>query len=364
MIGRRDEDVGRYWTGQTLFQVMPQDSEAAVGPEPMQAETLEGESPSAVPAVEKKKLVKKDDKILRRRRDRTRQLQRGFWREDRSADQLELLQRTLNMLDEDEIRDWHRLDEKSQLFQDWKALESVSAEVAMVLVSKSAKRLRKPQPFMGAAEAPLRRSYILLKDSFLSTDWQQWTQMSPAAQIRPLIAADRKLYLAVFGKELGVEVKDDETDDRWQRMEEDRSRKWQALPRELKLAVKRIHVNMGHANTAAMLRALRISKASEAALKAVRLFRCPDCPRIQNPKEPRPSKLPVTDEFNVQIGLDVIHEEDSSGQAWSWLSILCQGTQFQVCVNFWTAQGNQLVSKWLKHLVKVGPIGLVIQREA
>ena len=116
------------------------------------------------------------------------------------------------------------------------------------------------------------------------------------------------------------------------RLEEDRERKWQALPRELKLAVKRIHVNLGHANIPTMLRALRVSKASEAALRAVRLFRCMDCPRIQNPKEPRPSKMPITDEFNVQIGLDIIHENDSSGQPWSWLNIFCQGTQFQVCV--------------------------------
>ena len=157
--------------------------------------------------------------------------------------------------------------------------------------------------------------------------------MSPASQIRPLIARDRKLYIAIFGKELGAQVQHgDEEDDRWKRLEEDRERKWQALRRELKLAVKRIHVNLGHANIPTMLRALRVSKASEAALRAVRLFRCMGCPRIQNPKEPRPSKMPITDEFNVQIGLDIIHENDSSGQPWSWLNIFCQGTQFQVCV--------------------------------
>ena len=42
--------------------------------------------------------------------------------------------------------------------------------------------------------------------------------------------------------------------------------------------------------------------------------------------------MPITDEFNVQIGLDIIHENDSSRQPWSWLNIFCQGTQFQVCV--------------------------------
>ena len=147
-----------------------------------------------------------------------------------------------------------RLDKQSPLFQEWKVFESASAEVALVLMSKSARRLKKPQPVMGAAEAPLRKSFILLKGSFLATDWEQWTQMSPAAQIRPLIAKDRLLYVAVFVRELGSDLRGDEEDDRWRRVEEDRMRKCQALPQELKLAVKRIHVNLGHASTPAMLR--------------------------------------------------------------------------------------------------------------
>ena len=96
--------------------------------------------------------------------------------------------------------------------------------------------------------------------------------------------------------------------------------------------MKRVHVNLGHPDQAALLRALRISRASEAAIKACRLFRCPDCPRLhQRPQQPRPSKLPISSDFNVQIGLDVLYVKDSGGSTWSWLNILCQGTTFQVC---------------------------------
>ena len=35
--------------------------------------------------------------------------------------------------------------------------------------------------------------------------------------------------------------------------------------------------------------------------------------------------------------VDIIQENDSSGQQWSWLNILCQGTQFQICVLLGTA---------------------------
>ena len=328
---RRDEDTGLFWTGQTRFVLDHAAGPSVDVPEEMDVDDGVEEQPlSLVKQVKKPKAA--PDRTLRRRRDRTRQLQRGFWREEREEEPMMLLKTALELVEAEGGGDWHRLDEQSPLFQEWKSSESASAEVVMVLMSRTARRLKKPQPFLGALEVPLRKSFILLKDSFLSTDWEQWTQMAPAAQIRPLIAKDRLLYVAVFGKELGAEIQGDEEDDRWRRLEEDRNRKWQALPRELKLAVKRIHVNLGHAGTAAMLRALRISKASEAALRAVRLFRCPDCPRIQNPKEPRPSKLPITDEFNVQIGMDIIHEKDSSGQGWSWLNIFCQGSQFQVCI--------------------------------
>eukprot|EP00435_Cladocopium_sp_Y103_P040884 s349_g11.t1 len=327
---RREEDTGPPWTGQTRFTLLHGAVPEATLEEEPTAEELDKLPTTPAAKTSKRKAAK--DRTLHRRRDRTRQLQRGFWREDQGEEGMVLLRTTLEVVDEDGGQDWYRVDDESPLFGEWKAAESASTEVTLILASKSARRLKKPQPFLGALEAPLRKSFILLKDSFLCTDWEQWTQMSPAAQIRPLIAKDRLLYVAIFGKELGAEVHGGEEDDRWLRLEEDRQRKWQALPRELKLAVKRIHVNLGHASTPAMLRALRISKASEAALKAVRLFRCSDCPRIQNPKEPRPSKLPITDEFNVQIGMDIIHENDSAGQPWTWLNVFCQATQFQVCV--------------------------------
>lgn len=113
--------------------------------------------------------------------------------------------------------------------------------------------------------------------------------------------------------------------------EAERVRKWNALPGELKLALQRIHTNLGHARLPDMLRALRISKASEVALRACRWFRCPTCPHLLEPKIPRPSKLAQIDEFNVVVGMDVFNEKDAGGGEWTWLNIVDQGTSFQVC---------------------------------
>ena len=204
----------------------------------------------------------------------------------------------------------------------------------LILASTQARRLKRPQPHAGPHDVPLRRSYLLLAGGdALSTDWEAWYNMSPASQVRPLVARDRQLYVAIFGKEVGDgegDPGDGDGEDAWKQREDARERQWQALPRELKLAIKRVHVNLGHAATPAMLRALRIARASDVAIKACRLFRCPDCPRLKEPRIPRPSKLPIADVFNVLIGVDVFEEKDAQGQSWTFLNVLDQGTLYQV----------------------------------
>ena len=209
--------------------------------------------------------------------------------------------------------------------------ESASAAVVLILAALQARKLRKPQPFLSPAEAPLRKSDLLLASgSCLSTSWEDWHQLSPAAQGRPLVANERKVCVILFGKPLG-EITPEMDDPRMTQKELLRQQKWDSLPRELKLAIRRVHVNLGHATTAQMLKAMRISRASEVAIRAVRLFQCPDCPRVQAPRPPHPSKLPLAEEFNVQIGLDVFQAKDADGQSWSWFNVLCQATTFQVC---------------------------------
>ena len=272
-----------------------------------------------------------DPLVMRRRGHRARQLQRGFWVETQEESVLTILEATLDYVRQEGGEQWNRIDLQSDLGKSWVAHESAQAEVKLVLCSTSARRMKKPQPHFGPLEVPLRKSYLLLdNNTALTTDFEAWGNLAPAAQVRPLVAQGRRIYVVVYGTELG-EAEDEEAEDRWQIKEASRERQWVALPRELKLAIRRIHVNLGHANTKAMLRSLRIARASESAIKACRLFRCKECPRMHEPREPRPSKLPTIDEFNIQLGLDIITEKDAAGQSWSWLNILCQGTTFQVC---------------------------------
>ena len=240
----------------------------------------------------------KDERALRRRGHRTRQLQRGLWVESTDDELAALLEATLDYVRQEGGDTWNRLDLQGDLGKAWASRESATAEVQLALCSAVARRMKKPQPHLGPQDAPIRKSFLLLADGqILTTDWEDWASQAPSAQVRPLVAQRRSLYVVLYGKDVG-EVENPEADDRWKIKEQARERQWNNLPREMKLAIKRVHVNLGHASTASMLRALRISRASEVALKACRLFRCPDCAHMSAPKEPRPSKLPMTDEFN------------------------------------------------------------------
>ena len=304
-------------------QYDPQASAVPVDSEPEQAEEERPEPPPEP----------RDPRALRRGR-RQRQLQRGFWQECEEEAVLDLLEATAEHLRESGAGAWFRLGTDNDLGRAWVSAESGRAEVSLILCSLTARRMKKPQPHAGPIEVPLRKSFLLLNgNEVLTTDWEDWNSMAPSAQVRPLVAQGRILYVVLYGKEIGEGGQPIEAGpgERQQVAEASRQRKWQALPRELKLAIRRVHVNLGHAPQAAMLRALRISRASETAIKACRLFRCPDCPRLTEPRLPRPSKLPVADEFNVQIGLDIFSEKDAKGHSWSWLNVFDQGTLFQVC---------------------------------
>ena len=267
-----------------------------------------------------------------RRRPKTRQLQRGFWQQVQSEELADLLDKTLQWLLERGGNGWQVVPLGEELGQSWIVHESANAEVNLILAATDARKLRKPQPFASPAEAPLRKANLLLKNNTcLSTAWEDWFQQAPTTHNRPLVAQQREVCVILFGAPLGEIVRAEPDDSRSMEKEKLREQHWSSLPRELKLALKRVHVNLGHATVPQMLKAMRVSRASEVAIRACRLFRCPDCPRLQQPKQQRPSKLPLTEEFNVQLGLDIFTKKDADGNAWSWLNVLCQGTTFQIC---------------------------------
>ncbi|CAE7257927.1 ANKRD17 [Symbiodinium sp. CCMP2592] len=246
----------------------------------------------------------RDDRVFRRRRQRTRQLQRGFWTEVEHEDTKALLNGTVITFSRARLQPGSRSTSTPTWEQPGKhrKLEKPTSPWYWLQRKRDAS-IKKPQPHAGPHDVPLRRSYLLLEDgTCLNTGCEMWTNLSPAAQVRPLVAQGRRIYVALFGKPPGDGGDETPRGPEAGGREAERKRQWDNLPRELKLAIQR----------------------------ACRLFQCPECLRLKAPKKQRPSKLPIADEFNVAIGIDVFQEKDSQGDQWSFLNVLCQGTTFQV----------------------------------
>ena len=75
--------------------------------------------------------------------------------------------------------------------------------------------------------------------------------MALSSQVRPLVAEGEEAIPRDL-RQRAWSRGGEPDDDRFRDCEADRERKWQALPRELKLAVKRVHVNLGHPDQAAL----------------------------------------------------------------------------------------------------------------
>ena len=231
-----------------------------------------------------------DDKALKRKRARTNQLQRGFWLPDELQP---LMQHTVEFLQNQGGQDWQFIPLQEELAQRWVRLESANAEVCLLLASLKGRKLRKPQPHYSPLEVPLRKSFLLLQcDKSLTTSWKSGISFPHL----PVEAFGGRRQTALYGKAAPDEDVAEEEDARRDTKEVASETKWNSLPGELKLALRRVHVNLGHETTARMLGAMRLSRASVVAIRARRLFRCPDCPRIQQPKKPGPSKLLLTEE--------------------------------------------------------------------
>ena len=84
---------------------------------------------------------------------------------------------------------------------------------------------------------------------------------------------------------------------------------------ELKLSIKKLHVNTGHSSPEDMARHLRLAGASETAIATAKSLRCARCEENRVPKPARPSHLPVEDlQFNETVQGDPFEIHDTHGR--------------------------------------------------
>ena len=94
------------------------------------------------------------------------------------------------------------------------------------------------------------------------------------------------------------------------------------IPNAVRLAIMRIHKNLGHPSKELCCRALRIGGANRIALRAASEIKCDVCSENKPPKSYLPSKLADTYTVSNQgVGVDLFVLADSDEQLFELLKL-------------------------------------------
>ena len=112
--------------------------------------------------------------------------------------------------------------------------------------------------------------------------------------------------------------------------EKARKQKWLAIPRNKRLAIRRLHHMTGHASNSAMIRMLRSAGTSAEVVAACRHFRCQACLEREKPTRPSSTTTAPPYRFNHQVICDAFEVIDATGGKHTILSLVDSGTKFHV----------------------------------
>ncbi|CAK0891172.1 unnamed protein product [Prorocentrum cordatum] len=160
----------------------------------------------------------------------------------------------------------------------------ISEPLKMVKARRGGQRLQTAQPQLHAADAPLRMVTTLKGDQLFRLDFEDWSQQSLQARRRwlPRHLLENDVVVFYFaGYERG-DLPEGPAAAQQRGASRERKRRWELLPRAVKRAIERAHVNLG------------------------------------------------ADEFNVLLAMDCFENVDSAGNNWELLGIMCMGTNFHV----------------------------------
>ena len=130
--------------------------------------------------------------------------------------------------------------------------------------------------------------------------------------------------------------------------ESERRREWARIPRRVRLGIRRLHNMMSHKPKEVMIQVLRGAGASDELINAAKVFKCETCRVSDEGTKTHPVSAPPPYEFNHTVSVDVFETADSTGQKYSWLNIVDNGTCYQVVTLVKVGGGQPSSAKCLK----------------
>ena len=113
-------------------------------------------------------------------------------------------------------------------------------------------------------------------------------------------------------------------------LEAERRQGWKKLPQHVRVAVRRLHHQLGHIPLKVLANLLRAARVDPEYIKRVKLLRCNECEKSAPRRAAHKVSLPERFVFNHSIGIDVFELLDAEGTKFQVLNMICLGTCFQL----------------------------------
>ena len=130
--------------------------------------------------------------------------------------------------------------------------------------------------------------------------------------------------------------------------EAERRAGWKKLPQRIRVAIRRLHRQFGHAPRKVLMNLLRAAKVDPQYLEGLRYHRCIECEETKPRRNAHTTSLPGAYVFNHTLGVDIFEILDASGTKYQVLNLVCLGTCFQLAEIVREGPGTPTSSKCLE----------------
>ena len=100
----------------------------------------------------------------------------------------------------------------------------------------------------------------------------------------------------------------------------------------IKMAISKLHTNLGHPSSHALARAIRLTGGSDLAIASALAHKCPVCDRLKSPSNPLsvPGSLEGAREFNKVLAIDLFSLGDCFAEQGTFLNCVDMASGYQI----------------------------------
>ena len=112
--------------------------------------------------------------------------------------------------------------------------------------------------------------------------------------------------------------------------ESSRREMWRKIPRAGRIAIRKLHRQVGHCPNRVLVEIFLASGAKADLIQAARILRCPGCEHERPKPQTAKVALPRAYQFNESVGrgIDIFEVKNTSNTRFSILSFICLGTTY------------------------------------